>query len=177
MKKFVLINTLIASILFATSFQVKSQSKNSLKKIELIIQLTRFIDWSQNNEFSDSKQLLYVISDHNFPLNYEIRSKRNAIYKNWQIIYSEKVNDVKNGSVVFITKEKQHYVKELIRLSAQKEILTIAEDQINFCSEGGMINIANENNRQKFEINYKIIQEKSLNISSKVLALAKIYDE
>lgn len=177
MKKVIAISLLIISILIAPGILLKSQSNASIKKVELIIQLAKFIDWSKNNEFSDAKQILYVISDNSLPINYEILTKRNAVYKNWQIICSERINNFENGSVVFITKEKHDYVRELIRLSAHKDILTIAEDQKNFCSEGGMINITNENNGQKFEINYKIIQQKSLNISSKVLALAKIYDE
>lgn len=177
MKKVAFINILIISILITSIQQLKSQSETSVNKIELIIQLAKFIDWSKNNEFSGTKQMLYVISDNKLPINYEIQSKRSAFYKSWQIICSDRISNFENGSVVFITKEKHQYVKNLIELSAQKDILTIAEDQQNFCSEGGMINIANENNGQKLEINYKIIQEKSLNISSKVLALAKIYNE
>jgi hypothetical protein len=166
---------IIVSLTFAHN--INSQPDASVEKIESIIKLTKFIDWSGKNEILNSKQLLYVLTDKQIPINYEISSKKNAVYQNWQIVFTESIRDFDEGSVVFITKQKHSYINDVIKLSQAKNILTIAEENNDFCTKGGMINIARRNNGHKFEINYKIIQQKSLNISSKVLALAKIYNE
>ena len=177
MKRVSLSFILIICIFLSSVQKSISQSNATLEKIEMIIQLTRFIDWSEKNESLNSKQLLYVLTDNNLSVNYEIRSKQNDIYKNWQIKCTETISNFEEGAAVFVTKDKNAYSKKVIELSKDRNILTIAEENNSFCSKGGMINISDRNNSPKFEINYKIIQQKSLNISSKVLALAKIYDE
>ena len=177
MKKIVISFTLAILALFTPYQTIKSQSKQSTSKIDLIINLTKFIDWSGNAVFLNSKQQLYVLADNNLLINYEVGQSNKTFHNNWQIVCTSKVEDFEEGSVVFITKEKHNYIEDIIRLSAEKNILTITEEHKSFCSDGGMINIADKAKGHKFEINNKIIQEKSLNISSKVLALAKIYDE
>ncbi len=177
MKTIILSSTLITIILLTTIQNINSQANASIEKIESIIKLTKFIDWSGKNKVLNSKQLLYVLTDNQISLNYEIRSKKNAFYQNWQIVFTDVIKDFDEGSVVYVTKQKHNAINDVIKLSMEKNILTISEENNDFCTKGGMINIAKRNNGHKFEINYKIIQQKSLNISSKVLALAKIYNE
>lgn len=177
MKTLISSTILVSIILFIFTQNINSQSNTTAQKIESIIKLTKFIDWAGKNEMLNSKQLLYVLADNQVQINYEIDSKRNTTYQNWQIVVTESIKDFEEGSVVFITKQKHKYISDVINLSQAKNILTIAEENNGFCTNGGMINIAKRDNGHKFEINYKIIQQKSLNISSKVLALAKIYNE
>ncbi|RLD66055.1 MAG: hypothetical protein DRI95_07425 [Bacteroidetes bacterium] len=79
-----------------------------------------------------------------------------------------------NGSIVFIINEQKSKVSELIKVSKVKNILTVADNIDNFCENGGMINIKTNNGRSHFEINYQEIQNQEIEISSKLLALAKI---
>lgn len=174
-KQFAPIFVLLASLLFTSL--LKSQTLNNANKVESIIQLTRFIDWSNSTEFSATSKKLYIVCEREIKKKYTIKTKDDFRFKNWEIIYVEDLTSIKNKSVVFVTKEKQRQIPALIKLSLKKEILTIAESEKGFCSNGGMINLIEEKNRLRFEINYKIIRNKCLNISSKVLALAKIYDE
>lgn len=177
MKKVAFVTVLTLNLLLVSIQSNNAQSNAISKKVDLIIKLAKFIDWTGENEVLNSTQLLYIITDNNLVINYEINSNRNTNYQKWQVVFTQKVIDFEDGSVVYVTKQKPCEAGELIKYAADKNILTISEQNNNFCSEGGMINITPENNGHKFEINYKIIQQKSLNISSKVLALAKIYDE
>ncbi len=177
MKTFILSSTLVTIISLTSIQNINSQPNTSIEKIESIIKLTKFINWAGKNEILNSKQILYVLTENQIPVNYEIGSKKSAIYQNWRIVFTESIKDFEEGSVVFISKQKNSYINDVIKISQEKNILTIADENNDFCTKGGMINIARRNNGHKFEINYKIIQRKSLNISSKVLALAKIYNE
>ncbi len=167
---------LICTISYFKPDQIYAQKSINKAKIEAIIQLTKFMDWSQNRTFSDSKRLLYVICDNNIEMNCELKSPNNANFKNWQIQYCKNLNEIESGSVIFVTNNQKENAKKVIKLSNTIDILTISDNMANFCENGGMINLFEQGNQIQFEINYRIIQNKSLEISSKVLALAKIYD-
>jgi len=156
---------------------MQAQENHDLRKIETVINLTRFFDWSQNESFNHSGKMLYVLTDIKSKINFEMGNQTSANYKDWKVVCSDKILDFDNGSVVFITKSKEKYVPGIIVLSHEKNILTIAENNDDFCKRGGMINIKGINGQPKFEINYRIIQDKSLDISSKLLALSKIYQQ
>jgi hypothetical protein len=160
-----------------TGFKTFSQDEAYNKKIQAIINLTRFVDWSQNDAFRNGSKRLYVLTAKNAPLNYELKYENNASYRNWQVVCIEKIDDFENGSVVFVTKSKEKYTGAIIQISSKKDIITVSENSSTFCRNGGMINIQEHDEQIKFEINYKIIQNKSLDISSKLLALSKIYNE
>lgn len=176
MKKYALLPLLLLGLSLQFSTTLISQKLSQEKKIESIMQLAKFIDWSGNSQFSDSKRIIYVLTEAKSSKNYEIKGKNDQKYKNWQIICMDKIKDIESGSVVFITNEQLKQAIEVIELSTRKDILTISENADKFCIKGGMINMVEYDEKFRFEINYRIIQNKSLNISSKILALAKIYD-
>ncbi len=159
-----------------TGNELFAQDEAYRKKIQAVINLTRFIDWSQNEAFKNGKKRLYVLIEKNTRINYELKYENTATFRDWQVVCTENICDFENGSVVFVTGSKEKYIAEIIGISRKKEILTVSENDNTFCARGGMINIRDYNNQIKFEINYKIIQDKSLDISSKLLALSKIYN-
>jgi hypothetical protein len=155
---------------------IPAQEMNELTKVDAIVNLTRFVDWSQNESFNHSDKKLYIIAKNNLFENVQSNIRNNRVYRDWKIVCSEKILNFEDGSVVFITKSKVNYGDEIIRISGEKDILTISDNTSDFCKKGGMINIKENNGQIKFEINYRIIQNKSLDISSKLLALSKIYE-
>jgi hypothetical protein len=167
---------LLIIILAGIETSVCSQTSPEQKKVEVIVNLNRFIDWSQNDSYRPTEKLLYIITDDKSCLNFQNISKKSQIFKNWKIICSDKIIDFKDGSVIFITKSKEKYTSEIIKISFKKDVLTISENSDSFCTNGGMINIIENADQIKFEINYRIIQNKSIDISSKLLALSKIYN-
>jgi hypothetical protein len=162
--------------LFGNHITSKSQENPEQKKLEVIVKLSRFIDYSQNKSFNSEKKLLYIITDNKSCAEYMNSSKNTAMIKGWEIICTDKMLDFKEGSVLFITKHKEKLASEIIKISEKKDVLTISENSGDFCSNGGMINIIASHNSINFEINYRIIQNKSIDISSKLLALSKIYN-
>ncbi len=176
MKLLKLLIIIVIKISFNELHALKAQNNINQSKIETIIKLTKFIDWSQNLNFSNSKRILIVLTDKKLVLNYELQSANEVNLKNWEIKYADNINDIEKGSMVYITKNQKDKVQKIIMLSKKLDILTISDNIPDFCKNGGMINLFDQENDIKFEINYQIIQNKSLEINSKVLALAKIYD-
>jgi hypothetical protein len=168
--------TFLMFILLGNLSISKSQENSEQKKLEVIVKLSRFIDYSQNKSFNSEKKLLYIITDNKSCAGYKGSLANSTMIKGWEIICTDKILDFKEGSVLFITKNKEKFTTEIIKISEKKDILTISENSVNFCTKGGMINIIEGRDQIKFEINYRIIQNKSIDISSKLLALSKIYN-
>jgi hypothetical protein len=169
------IKIILISIIFNAATTIKAQEYIETRTIDVIINLNKFIDWTIENNTVDTKNRIIILSEENSSINYELQSKNNFKYKNWQIICSDNYDDIIDGSIIFITNNKKAEVKDLIRISKSKDILTMADNIDSFCEEGGMINIKNQNGRYQFEINYQEIKKKDMDVSSKLLALAKIY--
>jgi hypothetical protein len=65
------------------------------------------------------------------------------------------------------------HLSEAIQAVRGLPVLTIGETP-GFATSGGMINLVLEDNRVRFEVNVKAAKEADLNISSRLLALARI---
>lgn len=169
------IKVLFIAGMIQSSFFLSAQQNISIDKVDAIINLSSFIDWNTAYQKPNFKRQLFILSDNNSSINYEIQSKNNFKYKNWQIICSNRYEEINNGSIVFVLNEEKSDINELIKISKAKQILTVADNIDSFCENGGMINIKEQNGRYQFEINYQEIQNQNIDVSSKLLALAKIY--
>lgn len=88
--------------------------------------------------------------------------------------FSRSINDC---DVIYFNAKNESNDKEILSKLGNRTILTISE-HANFLNKGGAIQLGEKNNRLKFEINLNIMRANSLDIHSKVLALAErvIYD-
>jgi len=159
-------------LLSATYNYSKGQDNFEKAKLNAIINLSKFVDWYPKKD--NGENVLFIYSEHNSSINYEIQSKNNFKYKDWQIICSDKSDEISNNSIVFITNEKQSASKEIIQLSKDKNLLVVGDNIANFCQDGGAINLISRNGDINFEINYMEIQNQNIEISAKLLTLSKI---
>ena len=153
-----------------------SQNLLNDKNIETVINITKFIRYDSNSYKISKNKILYIITDKNTPISFEIKSRSKFTYKNWQVICKETIDNIPEGSVIYLMTKRNDKIKKVIKISQANKILTISDDIDSFCLIGGMINIKKLDSNVKFEINYKEIRENNMQISSKLLALAKIYD-
>jgi len=170
------IKLVILMVNFFISNHFFAQNSIGNKNLETIINLTKFVQYNNNSYNNSKNKILYIITDKNTHFSYEIKTRSKFTYKNWQVICSETINNIAKGSVIFLMTKKNDKIKKVIKISQTKEILTISNNIDSFCLIGGMINIRKVNNNVKFDINYKEISKNNMQISSKLLALAKIYD-
>ena len=81
--------------------------------------------------------------------------------------------ELEDCHVLFISASERHRNEEMHALAAQRNILTIS-DQDHFTREGGMIGLVLEQGKIIFEVNHEVIKEADLKMSSKLLKLARI---
>ena len=81
--------------------------------------------------------------------------------------------EAKDCHILFVSASETSRINDAIRLTKSMPILTISEVP-GFANRGGIINLTLEDSRVRFEVNVDAAKAADLNISSRLLALAKI---
>ncbi len=82
-------------------------------------------------------------------------------------------NELKDCNILFVSTSEMGHVDEIFRLLKGLPILTIGE-MPNFARRGGIINFILEDDKVRFEVNVEAAKQADINISSRLLTLAKI---
>lgn len=81
--------------------------------------------------------------------------------------------ELKDCNIVFVSPSETVHLEEILRLLKGLPILTIGETP-NFARRGGVINFILVDDKVRFEVNVEAAKQADINISSRLLALAKI---
>lgn len=84
--------------------------------------------------------------------------------------------DVRECHILFISSALGPHVADTIRLTKDMPVLTISEIP-GFADRGGIIHLILEQNKVRFEVNVDAAKEADLNISSRLLVLAKVIQQ
>jgi YfiR/HmsC-like len=79
----------------------------------------------------------------------------------------------KECQILYVSSSEMPHLGEAIQVLKGAPVLTIGETP-GFARSGGIINLILEDNKVRFEVNVQAAKEADLNISSRLLALARI---
>jgi YfiR/HmsC-like len=79
----------------------------------------------------------------------------------------------KDCQILYVSSSEMPHLSEAIQMLKGIPVLTIGETP-GFARGGGIINLVLEDNKVRFEVNVQAAKEADLNISSRLLALARI---
>lgn len=79
----------------------------------------------------------------------------------------------KDCQILYVSSSEMPHLNEAIQMLKGVPVLTIGETP-GFARNGGIINLILEDNKVRFEVNVAAAKEADLNISSRLLALARI---
>jgi YfiR/HmsC-like len=79
----------------------------------------------------------------------------------------------KECQILYVSSSEMPHLSEAIQMLKGVPVLTIGETP-GFAKSGGIINLVLEDNKVRFEVNVTAAKEADLNISSRLLALARI---
>jgi hypothetical protein len=83
------------------------------------------------------------------------------------------LKDLRDCKILFVSASERAHTDEIIQLVKWLPILTVGETP-GFAERGGVIRFTLEDNRVRFEVNVDAAHQADLNISSRLLTLAKI---
>jgi hypothetical protein len=84
----------------------------------------------------------------------------------------EDPEDARGCRLVYISASERHRLSGLLQELRQLNVLTVS-DMEEFCEMGGMIGLLTERNKISFVVNLAAIRKTRLNVSSRLLKLAK----
>ncbi len=166
--------TVISFFLFIAltgfSTQDASEAEEYSLKAAFIYNFTRYIEWDTN--LPEKEFIIGVIGDSRISEPLEELAKTKTV--NGKKIIIRNYNDIEemnNCSILFISKNAQNSLGEILDKAKAKNVLTISEEA-GSCYKGAGINFVLTNETLKFEINKKTIDVLGLKASSQLLKLA-----
>jgi len=87
--------------------------------------------------------------------------------------WGKDLKELTECNILFISSSEKEHIADIVNMVKWLPILTIGETP-GFAARGGIINLTLEDNKVRFEVNIGAAKQANLNISSRLLALAKI---
>lgn len=144
-------------------------------KAVFLFNFTRFVDWpGPSFESPNSPFVIGILGNDPFgayidtTVNGEKVDGHTIIIKRYR-----NIKEIDNCHILFISTGDGEQIKAMLPDLKQRHILTVS-DANNFASLGGIIGFFMENNKIRMQINMEAARASSLNISSKLLGVAKI---
>ena len=165
-------------LLIIGTWQVRAgdmPSKEYQVKAACIFNFTKFVDWPPAAFANDTAPItIGVLGDDGFgPLLDQLIAGETVHNRKLIVKRSKQLDDLKTCQVLWIGKSEQSRVPQILASLGDASILTVSEIQ-GFAAAGGIINFYLDDNKVHFEINPDAAKRRGINISPKLLALARI---
>lgn len=163
-------------LIFLLPASVFGQVEENLMKAVAIEQISRFLEWSNETEITDTLKSFVVIvyNDNQFStLLEEVYINRKIKNKKVEILHVSILDDISDCSILYVSKVDKSRLSEVIRIANHKRILTISGTE-GFAQQGVAINFVTVGGRLKFEINQKALNDAGIKASARLLSLAII---
>lgn len=153
--------------------QVSGKVKSETVMAVYIYNFTKFLKWTTNNSESFYISVLGK-SKIREPFS-KIAEKEKINGKNIIIEEIKDLNQLKYGSVLFISTNDDSMLPAILKKTAMNNILTVSASK-GFAYKGVCINFIIAADEMKFEINQKAMEEAGITPNTRLLSLAlKIY--
>ena len=168
------------SLAFGASAQSADSSASSeyLVKAGFIYNFAQLVQWPATSfPQPDSPIVIGILGTDPFggTIDRVIENKkldgRNLVIK--RLKWGKDLKDLRECNILFVSSSEKQRQSDIINTVKWLPILTIGETA-GFAAGGGIINLTLEGNKVRFEVNVEAARQANLNISSRLLALARI---
>jgi hypothetical protein len=169
---------ILSSVAFEAHAQDSSVSSEYLIKAGFIYNFANLVQWPANAFTQpDSPIVIGILGEDPFGTVLDrVLAGKKVNGRVFLVKRLKSVSDLKECHIVFVSSSEMAHLAEAIHLVKGMPILTIGEIP-GFAKRGGIINLFLEDNKVHFEVNVEAAKEADLNISSRLLALARIVQE
>lgn len=167
---------LLLVLTFGVNGQLYCQSLDNTVKAVAIEKLAMFITWPKSAQMNDTsdKFIIAVLNNETFGKNLEEAYKNHQIKnKNVQVVYLENIQELKKCDLLFISNSSTNELKSVLSAIYGKPILVIA-DKEGFAEAGCFINFYEFDNKLRFEINQKSMQDAGFAVDFRLLKVSKV---
>lgn len=171
-------------LLAATALRAQESSGSSeyLIKAGFIYNFANLVQWpSSSFAQPDSPIVIVILGEDHFgnTLDHALDGKkvnsRPFVIKRARTVteLQRTLGPQKDCQILYVSSSEMPHLGEAIQVLKGVPVLTIGETP-GFARDGGIINLVLEDNKVRFEVNVRAAKDADLNISSRLLALARI---
>jgi hypothetical protein len=171
-------------LLAATALRAQDASGSSeyLIKAGFIYNFANLVQWpSSSFAQSDSPIVIVILGEDHFgntldrALDGKKVNSRPFVIKRAKTVteLQRTLGPQKDCQILYVSSSEMPHLGEAIQMLKGVPVLTIGETP-GFAKDGGIINLILEDNKVRFEVNVRAAKDADLNISSRLLALARI---
>jgi hypothetical protein len=160
-------------LLGANSGRAATASESEVKAA-FLYNFTKFVEWPAEAFASTNMPIrLVVFGDDDFAMQLRsLLSDKKAHGRSFEVRTITNPQEAKNCQIVFVASSENRRVPQVLEATRKAPVLTVGESD-QFIELGGMINLFFEDAQPAFEVNPEPAQKVKLQISSKLLRLAK----
>ncbi len=180
MKKITILHIAVL-LVFTTIVGKKAFSEQSVPpeyivKAAFLYNFAKFVEWPANVFPDDgSPFVLCVLGEDPFGSALDSIKRKTVGARKLMIKRYEKAKDFKKCHMLFISRSKKNDLDKIFAQLEDLSVLTVSDIE-GFALKGGIIGLFTADNKIRFEINVDRVKRSGLQISSKLLKLAKIVD-
>jgi hypothetical protein len=151
-----------------------AQSREDLVKAGYIEKFTHFIQWPAASIYNNENLIIGIIGENSISKALsDIFSKSFSKDKRFSIIPISSVDQIRNCMILFISGSEKSNLEKILNYTTGKPILTISDSK-GFGNKGVIINMFQDGNYIRYEINRKSLDISGLIINSMLLNYAVI---
>ncbi len=162
----------LSSLLTSSSPTLAQSLEEQSVLTALAMNIVRFTTWPAEAQIKDNIAFC-VIGDNVVQQSFAGIDHKTVGNKTLQVINLLRLRNFEQCHVLYISDLKQAILLQLFVEIKKRPMLTIGESY-EFAEQGGMVGMENVNGKITLHINLPVVHESNLNISSRLLNLAKI---
>lgn len=170
-----LIHCIAWMLLFVHPAETADNPSEYEVKAAFIYHFAKFIHWPETSGsiLSDSVFVIGLVGDNPFGSFFEeLIGQKQIQGMPIRIKRFPRAEDVQPVHILFVSESEKHRMSGILNRLDGFPVLTVGEFE-GFLESGGMIYLFLEGNRVRFAVNREAASEKALDISAKLLNLAK----
>jgi hypothetical protein len=141
----------------------------------LALNIVRFTTWPAEAHMKESIEFC-VVGDNTVQQSFASIDHKAVGDKTLQVINLSRLRNFEECQVLYISELKQNVLLQVFVEIKNRPLLTIGEGY-DFALQGGMVGLENVNGKINLHVNLPVARESNLNISARLLKLAKIIDK
>lgn len=138
----------------------------------LALNIVRFTTWPAEARIKDIIDFC-VVGDNAVQESFASIDQKAVGNKTLKVINLSRLRDFEQCNVLYVSELKQAILLQVFAEIKKQPLLTIGEGY-DFAVQGGMVGLENVNDKITLHVNLSVVRESNLNISARLLKLAKI---
>ncbi len=156
--------------------QADDASQEYKLKAAFMVNFARFTTWPDGTFPSDTAPIIIatVGTDPFAGALEQSAAGKKVGARPLEVRHIESVDQIKDCQMLFVCQSDKQTMERVLQRLKDAHVMTIGDDE-NFTANGGAIRFFTADNKMRFEINKDATDKARLTISSRLMALAKIF--